>query len=136
METERIRGRYMNQSDLEHMVERGNEERKKMKTLALELVRTAAEQGVSVRDFLSVLKMAEEIAMKGKLNPPGVHQAEFQVFTQKDFLSAKPYEHLFKMKNDPLQHEKAFEAVQKNAHAVGIKNFSRLYEEYLVSRQV
>jgi len=70
METERIRSRYMNQSDLEHMVERGNEERKKMKTLALELVRTAAEQGVSVRDFLSVLKMAEEIAMKGKLNPP------------------------------------------------------------------
>lgn len=67
---------------------------------------------------------------------PRVYQGEFQVFTQKDFLSAKPYEYLFEMKNDPLQHEQAFEAVQKNAHAVGIKNFSRLYEEYLVSRQV
>lgn len=56
-------------------------------------------------------------------------------FTKKDFLSAEPYEYLFAMKNDPLQHEQAFEAVQKNAHAVGIKNFSRLYEEYLVSHQ-
>lgn len=58
-----------------------------------------------------------------------------QVFTKKDFLSAKPYEYLFAMKNDPPQHEQAFEAVQKNAHAVGIKNFSRLYEEYLINRQ-
>lgn len=62
-------------------------------------------------------------------------QNGIQVFTKKDFLSAQPYEYLFAMKNDPIQHEQAFEAVQKNAHAVGIKNFSRLYEEYLVSRQ-
>lgn len=66
---------------------------------------------------------------------PRVYQGDFQVFTQKDFLSAKPYEYLFAMRNDPFQHKQAFEDVQKNAHAVGIKNFSRLYEEYLVSRQ-
>ena len=45
------------------------EERDKMKRLALELVRTAAEQGISVRDFLYVLELAKSAAMDGKLNP-------------------------------------------------------------------
>lgn len=56
-----------------------------------------------------------------------------QKFTKEDFLSTtKPYEYLHSIKKDPLQHEQALEAVQENAHVVGIKNFKKLYRAFLM----
>lgn len=60
----------MKNTELENMVGAEREKREKKKRLALELVRTAAEQDVSVNDFIEVLRLAERIAMRGKLNPP------------------------------------------------------------------
>lgn len=63
-ENKRVRGCAMDPASA------AREDRDKMKNLALELVRTAAEQGISVRDFLYVLELAKSAAMDGKLNPP------------------------------------------------------------------
>ncbi len=65
-ENKRVRGC----AKVDQMAVAAREDRDKMKNLALELVRTAAEQGVSVRDFLYVLELAKSAAMGGKLNPP------------------------------------------------------------------
>lgn len=68
---ERVRGqRTLIQAEFERMVETGKENRVKRKSLALKLVQTAAEQGISVEEFLSVLETARRIAMSGRLNPP------------------------------------------------------------------
>lgn len=59
-----------------------------------------------------------------------------QTFTKEDFLSTtKPYEYLLGLKNTPLQHEQALEAIQENARVVGVRNFNRLYKAFLVSHQ-
>lgn len=70
-EDKRVRGqRILSQAELERMVEAGKENRVKRKSLALKLVQTAAEQGISVEEFLGVLETARRIAMSGRLNPP------------------------------------------------------------------
>lgn len=52
-------------------------------------------------------------------------------FTKDDFISTTtPYEYLYGLRNDPIQHEQAFAAIKGNAHAVGIQNFEKLYECY------
>lgn len=57
-------------------------------------------------------------------------------FTKEDFLTTtKPYEYLQCMKNDPVRHEQSLGAIQENAHAVGVTNFGKLYEAYLLSLQ-
>lgn len=59
----------MDELELKNNVERVHKERERKKSLALRLVRTAAEQGISVGEFLSVLDMAKKMAMDGKLTP-------------------------------------------------------------------
>ena len=57
-------------------------------------------------------------------------------FTKEDFLTtAEPYEYLRCTENDPARHEQLLGAIQENAHAVGVTNFRRLYEAYLLSLQ-
>jgi len=58
-----------------------------------------------------------------------------QSFTKSDFLeTTKPYDYLFGLKEEPLQHEKAFASVKENAYAVGVRNFCKLYQAYSLSR--
>lgn len=60
-----------------------------------------------------------------------------QTFTKEDFLSTvKPYEYLRSIKNNPLEHEQALEAIQENAHTVGVRNFRKLYGAFLRSNQI
>lgn len=52
-------------------------------------------------------------------------------FTKDDFISTTtPYEYLHGLRNNPIQHEQAFAAIKDNAHAVGIRNFEKMYEYY------
>ena len=55
-----------------------------------------------------------------------------QQFTKDDFLSTtEPYEYLYSIKNNPLKHEQALEAIQENARAVGVRGFRKLYQCYV-----
>lgn len=53
-------------------------------------------------------------------------------YTKEQFLNTRePYEALYKMKNDPFRHEQALAAIKENAHAVGVRNFDRIYKAYI-----
>ena len=53
-------------------------------------------------------------------------------YTKQDFLETdKPYQELYALNGTPSQHAQAFSALQKNARAVGIRNFKKLYEVFL-----
>lgn len=57
-----------------------------------------------------------------------------KTYNAHQFLNTRePYEYLYKMKNDPLRHEQALTAMKENAHAVGVKNFNRMYQNYVMS---
>lgn len=59
-----------------------------------------------------------------------------KTYNAHQFLNTRePYEYLYKMKNDPLRHEQALTAMKENAHAVGVKNFNRMYANYVRSQQ-
>lgn len=59
-----------------------------------------------------------------------------KTYTASQFLNTRePYECLYKMRNDPLRHEQALTAMKENAHAVGVKNFNRMYANYVRSQQ-
>lgn len=58
------------------------------------------------------------------------------MFTKEDFTSStKAYEYLLSLKKSPEQHEQALKAIQENARAVGVRNFRKMYDAFLVSRQ-
>ena len=57
-------------------------------------------------------------------------------FQKKQFLnSVEPYRYLHELKSDPIQHEQVLAAIKENARAVGIRNFEKLYDAYLLSLQ-
>lgn len=59
-----------------------------------------------------------------------------KTYTAPQFLNTRePYEYLYKMRNDPLRHEQALTAMKENANAVGVKNFNRMYANYVRSQQ-
>ena len=58
---------------------------------------------------------------------------EIPKFTKEDFLkTTKPYAYLAELKKDPFRHEQALAAIKDNAHAVGVRNFERMYEAFWV----
>lgn len=59
-----------------------------------------------------------------------------KTYTKEQFLNTRePYEYLYAMKNDALRHEQALTVTEENAHAVGVKNFNRLYKAYVRTQQ-
>lgn len=56
---------------------------------------------------------------------------QIPTFTKDEFISSTtPYEYLHGLRKDPIRHEQAFAAIKDNAHAVGIRNFEKMYECY------
>lgn len=57
-------------------------------------------------------------------------------YTRDDFLeSAKPYEFLYNVKDDPELHERSLITIKENAHAVGVKGFESLYKLYVREKE-
>lgn len=56
------------------------------------------------------------------------------MYTKEDYLnSAAPYEELYKLFGDPFAHERKMTMMAEEAAEVGIRNFKRLYGEYVKS---
>ena len=56
-------------------------------------------------------------------------------FSRAQFLeTTEPYEYLYGMKNDPLRHASTLEILKSNALEEGVRNFGKLYEAYVNSK--
>ena len=56
------------------------------------------------------------------------------MYTKDDYLnSAAPYEELYELFGDPFAHERKMTMMAEEAAEVGIRNFKRLYGEYVKS---
>lgn len=56
-------------------------------------------------------------------------------FSRAQFLeTTEPYEYLYGMKNDPLCHASTLEILKSNALEEGVRNFGKLYEAYVKSK--